>query len=389
MATPERSLTVGDSVLLEKPQFQEVLDELERQGYRIIGPRAIDGAIVLTELEAISQLPIGLIDEQDGGHYRLKEDNDAGYFDFVVGPHSLKNFLFPSHETVQELALDGNGWHMQTPADTSPPIAVIGLRGCDLHALAVQDRTFLGGPCVDPGYRARREKLFIVAVNCRRSAATCFCHSMQTGPAVQRGFDLALTEWDDRFVVEVGSHRGIEVMSRVGWSSCPPETAELAAEIPRGLERQMHQRSQQPAAAGDPRQRHLDTTDIRNLLLGNLEHSRWDDVAERCLACANCTMVCPTCFCSTVEDVADLAGEHVRRERSWASCFTGEHSHLSSGPVRPTIKAQYRQWLTHKLASWIDQFGTSGCVGCGRCITWCPVGIDLTEEVAAIRGANS
>lgn len=389
MAAMSEPLSVGDSVMLQKPRLQQVLDALKQRGYRTIGPSAVDGAVVLTELETTNQLPVGWIDEQDGGHYRLKRDSAAGYFDCVVGPHSLKNFLFPSRETIQELALDANGWHFRTPADTSPPIAVIGLRGCDLYALGVQDRTFLNGPYVDPGYRSRREKLFIVAVNCRRSAATCFCHSMQTGPAVPRVFDLALTELDDCFVIEVGSDRGIEVLSTVECSTCPADIVKLAEEIPHRLEKQMHKRSERPPVAGEPQQRHLDTSDIRNLLLGNLEHSRWDDVAQRCLACANCTMVCPTCFCSSVEEVADLSGEHVRRERSWASCFTGEHSHLSSGPVRPTIKAQYRQWLTHKLASWIDQFGTSGCVGCGRCITWCPVGIDLTEEVAAIRGTNS
>jgi ferredoxin len=134
-----------------------------------------------------------------------------------------------------------------------------------------------------------------------------------------------------------------------------------------------------------PRGRHLETAGIRELLLDNLEHPRWQTVAERCLSCANCTMVCPTCFCSSVEEVSDLTGDHVVRERSWASCFTAEHSYMNTGAVRKSTASQYRQWLTHKLATWHDQFETSGCVGCGRCITWCPVGIDLTEEVAAIR----
>jgi len=388
MAASGQTLSIGDVVSLEKPRLQQILDSLKQLGYRTVGPCAVDGAVILDDLHTLAQLPLGLIDEQDGGHYRLKKSDVAGYFDFAVGPHSLKNFLFPPRETMQQLSLGENGWQATTPQDAGPPLAVIGLRGCDLHALEVQDRTFLGGTYVDPGYKARREKLFLVAVNCRRAAATCFCHSMKTGPAVKGGFDLALTELEDRFVVDVGSDRAVEVMRQVEWSPCPKKIARQAREQPRSLERQMHARSEQPANDGEPRQRHLDTTDIRNLLLGNLEHPRWDDVAERCLACANCTMVCPTCFCSTVEEVADLTGENVERERSWASCFTGEHSQLSSGAVRPSIKSQYRQWLTHKLASWIDQFGTSGCVGCGRCITWCPVGIDLTEEVAAIRGAK-
>jgi Fe-S-cluster-containing hydrogenase component 2 len=128
--------------------------------------------------------------------------------------------------------------------------------------------------------------------------------------------------------------------------------------------------------------------DLHDLLLGNLDHPRWDDVAARCMTCANCTMVCPTCFCMTVEDSSDLAGVESSRSRRWDSCFTMDHSYVHGGSVRASAKSRYRQWLTHKLATWIDQFGSSGCVGCGRCITWCPVGIDITEEVAAIRNSR-
>jgi sulfhydrogenase subunit beta (sulfur reductase) len=95
--------------------------------------------------------------------------------------------------------------------------------------------------------------------------------------------------------------------------------------------------------------------------------------------------VCPTCFCSTVEDVTDITGEHAERWQKQDSCFTMDFSFLHGGSVRASTRSQYRQWLTHKLATWIDQFDESGCTGCGRCITWCPVAIDLTEEVDAIR----
>jgi ferredoxin len=259
-----------------------------------------------------------------------------------------------------------------------------------LHALAVQDRVFLGSPYVDSAYRSRREGLFVVAVNCRRAAATCFCHSMNTGPACTFGFDLALTELDDRFVVEVASERGSEIIAAAKTSACTPEDIEAYRAMPARLRKKMEARASggQAAEPEQPAGRFLDTTDIRDLLMHNLDHPRWSEVAERCLSCANCTMVCPTCFCSSVEEVSDLSGDHVERERSWASCFTAEHTMMSTGTVRKTTRSRYRQWLTHKLATWIDQFDTSGCVGCGRCITWCPVGIDLTEEVAAIRGSQ-
>jgi len=379
------TVPVGAWFAFDKPRLQELIDLLRQAGYRTVGPRVADAAVVYADIDSVAQLPLGVLDEQDGGRYRLSSSPDAGYFDHVVGPHSLKNFIFPPRETLQELIRSGGNWQVQPPPDPGPPIAVLGARSCDLHALAIQDRVFLDGPYVDPAYKARRERLLIVAVNCRRAAATCFCHSMQTGPGVTSAHDLALTELGDRFVVQVGSERGASIVASTDWSPASYHEVAQAQAVPQQLEREMQQRPQLSREPDQPRPRSLDTTEIHDLLLGNLDHPRWQQVAERCLSCANCTMVCPTCFCGTVEEVTDLTGDHVQRERSWASCFTTEHSHLSSGAVRNTTAARYRQWLTHKLASWTDQFGVSGCVGCGRCITWCPVGIDLTEEVAAIR----
>lgn len=388
-----RQVSVGAFLQVDRRQFQALIDALRESGYRTIGPRIVDQAIVYGELASIDELPFGYIDRQDGGLYRLEKSDGAGYFDYVVGPDAVKKFLFPPRETLLESIRKNGTWQM-TPAAIDPtPLAVIGMRACDLHALAVQDKVFLGGPYVDPGYQQRRQGLFIVAVNCRRAAATCFCHSMKTGPAVGKGFDLAITELNGQFVVEIGTAKGAELMGKIDWVPCALQEVEAAKRVSTELEQRMHQRprtsSSSSAASTQPRERSLDTTNIHDLLIENLEHPQWAKVADRCLACANCTMVCPTCFCASVEEVSDLSGDNVRRERAWDSCFTAEHSYTATGTVRKTTASRYRQWLTHKLATWIDQYGTSGCVGCGRCITWCPVGIDLTEEVAAIRGGQS
>ncbi len=393
------SLEIGSFLIIAKSALQAVVDALAAEGYRTIMPRVAEGAVIYDDVRRVADLPIGMVDVQDGGFYRLRPSETAGYFDYVVGPHSLKRYLFPPSETVLEADKAEGRWRFSAPAPPSERLAVLGVRSCDLHALAIQDKVFLEGPYVDEGYRARREGLFLVAVNCRRAAATCFCHSMKTGPAVKGGFDLALTEMDDHFVVEIGSAAGGRIMATISDAApCDAEQIEQARAVPRRLEQQMHaggHGDRDPRREGDvesasdsPRSRRLDTSGIRDLLVGALEHPRWDEVASRCLACANCTMVCPTCFCSTVEEVADLTDERVRRERSWASCFTAEHSQMSTGVVRQSTKARYRQWLVHKLATWIDQFDVSGCVGCGRCITWCPVGIDITEEVEAIRNGG-
>ena len=136
-------------------------------------------------------------------------------------------------------------------------------------------------------------------------------------------------------------------------------------------------------------ERRLETSDLPGLLYANFDHPRWEETAERCLSCGNCTLVCPTCFCHDELDEPALDGSGSLRVRQWDSCFDRQHAQVHGLNFRPQIAHRYRQWLVHKLASWIDQFGESGCVGCGRCITWCPVGIDLTEEVAVIRGERS
>ena len=384
------SPAVGSHVWLPKPAMQRLLDALAAT-HRVVGPQVADGAVVLRDLARAEDLPAGWLDEQDGGHYRLRHDSKAGWFDHVVGPHSLKNFLFPARETIARFTREGEdgSWRQEEVAreEDERPIAVIGVRGCDLAALRVQDRVFVGGEHVDPAYARRRERLFVVAVNCRRAVATCFCHSMGCGPAATHPFDLGLTEFDDRFACEIGSQAGAELLTRAFMGvdplvTCSADEVDQARQVPRELAGRMAART---AAPGEPRPRSLDTERIRDLLFDNLEHPRWEEVATRCLSCTNCTLVCPTCFCSSVTEVADLSGDHVDRERHWASCFTLDHARIHGSSVRATTASRYRQWLTHKLAGWIDQFGSSGCTGCGRCITWCPVGIDLTEEVAAIR----
>ena len=254
-------------------------------------------------------------------------------------------------------------------------LAFIGIHSCDLHAVAIMDKVCSGGPYTAPGYSGRLSSCFFVALNCIKAGGTCFCASMKTGPKAESGFDLALTEVleDNRhfFVVEVGSEKGGEALADVPTEAASPGDLESAARL--------------IAAAEESMGRQMNNQGIKELLYSNIEHPRWDHVANRCLTCANCTMVCPTCFCTTVEDTTDLTGAEADRWRRWDSCFTLDFSYVYGGSVRSTPRARYRQWMTHKLATWYDQFGSSGCVGCGRCITWCPVGIDITEEARAIR----
>lgn len=362
-------------MFLVKDGLQSLIEALIAQGYTVIGPTISQGAIIYDEIHQSNDLPHGWTDEQLPGSYRLKQREDNACFGYVVGPHSWKKYLFPPQIKVGSATRVELGWKLETPSPVPRKLAFLGMRACELAALAVQDRVFTAGPYIDPYYQAQRGNLLLIAVNCTQAASTCFCTSMSTGPRCTTGFDLALTELNDGFIIEVGTPPGDALIRLLNISEASSD--------------QLQQAEQARARAVNQISKHMETEGIRDLLLNQLNHPRWEEVAQRCLSCANCTMVCPTCFCSTVSEIADLQGDHVDRIRKWDSCFNHDFSYTTGGTVRKTIHDRYRQWMTHKLASWHDQFGSSGCVGCGRCITWCPVGIDITEEVAAIRGSIS
>jgi sulfhydrogenase subunit beta (sulfur reductase) len=368
-----------ERAVLDIDGVQALLDELGRRGYRIVGPTMRDGAIVYDEIGSIAALPRGWTDEQDGGRYRLVPRGDDALFGYAVGPHSWKKFLHPPLLKLWRARRDGDVVDLAPASDPHRPYAFIGVRACELHAIEIQDRVFLGGAHIDRHYHVRREGAFIVALNCSTAGGTCFCVSMRTGPKADGGYDLALTELGGatkhELLAEAGSDAGRDVLAALPGREVTAEDTETAEAV--------------VARTAESMGRRMQADDVHELLLRNLDHPRWQDVAERCLTCGNCTMVCPTCFCTSVEDASDLGGTEFSRSRRWDSCFTMDFSHIHGGSVRASAVSRYRQWMTHKLATWHDQFGTSGCVGCGRCITWCPVGIDITEEVRAIRETDA
>jgi ferredoxin len=370
------SLQVGVQVRVEARDFQHLLDALSDRGYEVVGPTLEDGQLIYGQIDKSVDLPIGWTAVQEAGTYRLEKSKTQAFFGFAVGQQSWKQFLFPPHQTLWQAERQGSGFRIIAQPEEVPRYAFLGVRACELAAMEVQDRVFLKGAHVDRTYRSRREQAFIVAVNCaHQDKGTCFCVSMGTGPRVTTGFDLALTEVfqvdEHFFVVEPGTMRGADIIPAV------PQRPATKAEVDAA--------AQAVAAIAANMGRTLETAEIKDLLYNNYEHPRWDEVASRCLTCGNCAMVCPTCFCHTPEDTLGLTGTGAERRRQMDVCFTVDFTYLHGGSIRTTPKSRYRQWLTHKLATWIDQFGCSGCVGCGRCITWCPVGIDITAEARAIR----
>ena len=368
-----------DAWVLGPEGLAALVEALVDAGYRVVGPTVRDGAIVLDDITSAEELPHGWTTEQEAATYRLERRGDEQVFGWAVGPHSWKKELFPSRVRLFRSAGAASAGVPTIEEDPPPakPLALFGARSCDLHAIAVQDRVFLGGPYVERDYAQRRRDAFVVAVNCGVPGGTCFCVSMGTGPRSDGGYDLALTEVLEggrRYLVEVGSERGRELLEALPVQPATEEDVSASLRVTDEAARRMG--------------RALDTVGLPELLARNREHPRFEDVAERCLTCGNCVLACPTCFCSSVEEVNDLTDGSAERWRVWDTCFSIDHSYIHGGSIRRSAHSRYRQWLTHKFGTWFDQFGTSGCVGCGRCITWCPVGIDVTEELAAIRASD-
>ena len=364
---------------LKKEDLSCVFDQL-RASHRVIGPKIEGGVIVLAEID-VHDIPTGFEDHQAAGNYSLIRSDRPEIFSFSVGPDSFKRFLHPPVSEMFTFRRSRTSITITPPGREEKPLAFIGIRACDLSAMKLYDRIFLEGPVKDNTYASLRSNAFIIAVNCCRPGDNCFCSSMGTGPEVKDGYDIVLTELRDSFLVESGTVRGQDLLAR------------LALEEATGID--VDEKAERTGACIRAMKKSIRAEELPRLIYRNLDHPRWADIAKRDLECGNCTQVCPTCFCNATYDLVRLSQVSFKppglsgvRVRKWDSCFSRNFGRVHGGNFRPSRRARYRQWMSHKLAYTIEQFGLPGCVGCGRCITWCPAGIDITMELEALKDAR-
>ncbi|WP_075186439.1 4Fe-4S dicluster domain-containing protein [Teredinibacter haidensis] len=361
---------------LAPENLPNLLSTLTASGYELIGPKVRDGTIVYDHLDDVTDLPQGVESVQKPGSYELIETSSSRYFNWANGAAALKPLIYQARQPLwhaEQVAEVRDGGLVFRDAVPDPvPRAVIGVRPCDIAAMKIHDKHFLENDFVDAYYEAERKSLFTVAVNCSSCNETCFCASTGDGPAVEDGYDLLLDELDSGFLIRAGSNAGAEILAKLPVINAGSDLIELA-EV-------------QTLQASAKQKRYLIDENMHANLFSQLDSREWDSIAERCLACGNCTSVCPTCFCHRETESADLDGKSTTHFREWDSCFNDDHSEMHGHSIRDSSTLRYRQWMLHKLGSWVTQYGRSGCVGCGRCITWCPAGIDFPAEANAISG---
>lgn len=334
---------------------------LKSRRFRVVGPKVIDEVLRIGVVDGFSDFPFS---SGSSAPWRLSDGS------FQVPPDSLKRFLYPPE---LELFRVEKGFRINIPRHNYPKTAFFGITPCDMASVLVMDRVQLGK---DPYYTMARRKSLFVVQNCLKPGPTCFCSSTGSGPESKEGFDISYTIISPSEVLfRPGSEVGLDILTDL---SLEPASQEAVRRY-----RKLINEASVKAVAD------FTGAEVPDVLETMLEPQVWKEVSEGCLGCANCNMVCPTCFCFDIIDKLSLDGSG-RRVRIWDGCHSYSYAEVAGGNIRKDLWARYRHWVLHKFSYWVKQFGTLGCVGCGRCIAWCPAGIDLRVVVSkAIKGVRA
>lgn len=306
--------------------------------------------------------------EQDGCiTFQPIGSGDQAVLDYANSRVPPKEVLFPRSEKLFCYRCEEGGVELAEQIDEKKKV-IVGIRPCDAKSFLLLDNVFGGDKYKDPYYLTRRKNTVLVGLGCNQPAATCFCTSLGGGPFSTEGLDLLLVDIGDRYLVEVLTERGKELLSGMDL----PAADEKAREAARAVKEEARLSSRVELEGLKPR---LDV---------NFYDPVWDLIHERCLGCAACTYSCPTCHCFDIVDEA--AGYEGCRVRNWDACmFPLFTLHGSGHNPRPTGKERFRQRIMHKFKYFVDNYGAVACVGCGRCILNCPANIDVRQVIADIQ----
>ncbi len=340
-------------LIVSKDNFFAWLDSLRDQ-FTLIGPVTDDGQTEFRRIDSVRQL-------------------DMAYQSTMLSPGKV--YLYKPREELFRFSLDGDLEIREPRADDERRV-IIGLHSCDTKAVLYLDKTFLGA-FHDPRYEARRNNTVIIELNCETAGKNCFCSSMGTGPYLhaETGYDMQLTDFGSEYLVELKTDRARSMFT-------------VDDVRPAGRDEFVTKQEKEQRVSATFTKR-IDTKGLDVLLRKNSQHRVWRITAEEaCLSCSNCVMVCPTCFCYDITDEVSMDRKSARRLRQWDACQDAHFAEVHGGNFRGRRTARLRQFVTHKLAQ-TNQYGVYATVGCGRCITWCPTGIDLTEIAKEVQRSES
>lgn len=340
------------SKVLEEEEIDKLVEKL-LVDYQVFGPKRKGSEHVFDEIQSSGEL-------------------DLSYVTTILPP---KKYLLPQREKI----LSFNSGHEIVPEEPELPRkqVIFGIHSCDLNAFLLLDKVFLDKYPL-PSYAKRRKNLTTIALTCTEVDYTCFCSSMGTGPSPNQGYDLLLTWLGDRYLAEEGSPEGEKILSLIEGREARSEDYEAKSKVIEDVKKKFRKK--------------IDTEGLPELIKENLEHEIWEELGEIDLACAQCVMSCPTCYCFDVRDNLELNLKEGFRFKEWDSCLLLEFAEVAlGGNFRNSRAARIRQFIGHNLgwggACQYEVFdGKFKCVGCGRCIKVCPVHIDLTDVAARLRG---
>jgi ferredoxin len=312
-------------------------------------------------------LVIAPVNRGDHSLFQVLGPDDEPCFDFLNTKKSVKEQFFPQREQLFSFS----GAEIREPVFPDRQKIILGVRPCDARSLTILDHVFNGGDYQDPYYLNNRTNTLVISLGCRQPESTCFCTATGGDPFGTDGSDIMLVDRGDTFLVQAVSEKGTAFVQK------------HAAFFTKAGAEATKEKNDAAAAARAAVQSDINTALVKQKLDGNFEAPVWEALHEKCLGCGICTFLCPTCHCFDILDEAK--GSSGERIRIWDSCmFPLFTLHASGANPRPSGSARLRQRVMHKFKYYVDNNGCIACTGCGRCIQYCPVSMDIRAVLRQI-----